>query len=123
MALQNISQSVYKGLCVKIGTREQVCFRRDIVDIAELLGKGNFVSLMDTGSCREGFRLNGSDEDKLMWVKDIRVIWNRSQWLVDNFHYYTMVLCDCSETPPGYVLLQIQLSHLNHPSLLSACEK
>ena len=123
MALQNVSQSVYKGLCVKIGTREQVCYRRDTVDIAELLVKENFVSLMDTGSCREGFRLNGSDEDKLMWVKDIRVIWNRSQWLVDNFNYYTIVLCDCSETPPGYVLLQIQLSHLNHPSLLSACEK
>ena len=121
MALQKISQSTYKGLCLKIGTQEQVCFRRDFVDIAELLStpKGINGTGIKTGSWREGFRLKGSDIDCINWEENARVIWNKFQWQVDSFHEYTVVLCDCSKSPPGYVLLQMILLH--HPFLLSAC--
>lgn len=37
MAVQNISESVYVEMCLKIGTPQQVASRRDMVDIMEML--------------------------------------------------------------------------------------
>ena len=37
MALQTLSESLYVGLCLKVGTSQQVTIRRDLVDIMELL--------------------------------------------------------------------------------------
>ena len=37
MTLKKISESVYVGLCLKIGTPQQVAIRRDVVDFTEFL--------------------------------------------------------------------------------------
>ena len=37
MALQTLSESVYVGLCLKIGTPQEVAIRRDVIDVKELL--------------------------------------------------------------------------------------
>lgn len=79
---QERSLSVYVGLCHKIGTPQQVAYRRDMVDIVGHLA--NRVTLreqgktMHNGSQRDGFRLSGSDFDMMHWADNIRVIWNFS---------------------------------------------
>lgn len=37
MTVQNMSESVYVGMCLKIGTPQQVASRRDIMDITDML--------------------------------------------------------------------------------------
>ena len=67
MALQTISESVYVGLCLKLGTPQQIAIRRDIVEINQVLEHkisrtDEFVK-MQSGSRREGFRMKDSDID------------------------------------------------------------
>lgn len=75
--------SLYAGLCHKIGTQQQVAYRRAMVDIAEKLVNGvthrNQSKSMQNGSQREGFRLTGSDFDMMHWEDNVRVIWDFSQ--------------------------------------------
>ena len=60
MAVQTLSESVYVGLCLKIGTPQQVAIRRDVEDIRELLEhkvtSTDYLVRMESGSRREGFR-------------------------------------------------------------------
>ena len=60
MALQTLSESVYVGMCLKIGTPQQVSNRREVTDIYELLlhkvAKTDQYNFMESGSKREGFR-------------------------------------------------------------------
>lgn len=37
MTIEKISESVYVGMCLRIGTTQQVASRRDIADIKEML--------------------------------------------------------------------------------------
>lgn len=37
MTVQNMSESVYVGMCLKVGTPQQVASRRDIMDITDML--------------------------------------------------------------------------------------
>lgn len=37
MTVQNMYESVYVGMCLKIGTPQQVASRRDIMDITDML--------------------------------------------------------------------------------------
>ena len=63
------------GLCLKIGTPQQVAIRRDVVDFAELLklkvAKTDEYVKMKSGSHREGFRLEGSDVDSMHWPNTV----------------------------------------------------
>ena len=83
MALQTISESVYVGLCLKIGTSQQVAIRRDVVDIRELLinkvRRTAETIKMESGSRREGFRFMDSDWDIMIWPNNHRVLWDFSQ--------------------------------------------
>lgn len=58
MAVQNISESLYVGMCLKIGTPQQVASRRDIRDIVEMLEYNEMLNkpftAMLSGSRREG---------------------------------------------------------------------
>ena len=113
MALQTISESVYVGLCLKIGTPQQVAIRRDVVDITELLEHkitrtDEFV-MMQSGSRREGFRFEDSDIDVMLWPKNHIVLWDFSQATLYNTHRYRLILCDSSESPPGFTLLWLPL--------------
>nr|XP_022344010.1 uncharacterized protein LOC111137061 [Crassostrea virginica]XP_022344011.1 uncharacterized protein LOC111137061 [Crassostrea virginica] len=124
MALQTISESVYVGLCLKIGTTQQVAIRRDVVDIKELLEhkvtRTDQVVIMQSGSQREGFRFEDSDVDIMHWPNNHRVLWDFSQATLYNTHIYKMILCDSSESPPGFTLLWLPLEEADS-DVLSSC--
>ena len=115
MALQTISESVYVGLCrdMGLGTPQQVTIRRDVVDIMELLHcikiRTGYTPKMLSGSHREGFRFKDSDVDHMFWPDNHRVIWDFSHAMLYNTHRYVLILCDTSESPPGFTLLWIPL--------------
>ncbi|XP_062585779.1 uncharacterized protein LOC134247420 [Saccostrea cucullata] len=84
--------------------------RRDLMDISELVDKqmtSDGLRQMVSGSRREGLRLKGSDIDYMYWSNDKRVIWEVSQSQYYNTHRQTLILCDCSESPPGFTLLYL----------------
>ncbi|XP_034333413.2 uncharacterized protein [Magallana gigas] len=124
MAVQNISESVYVGMCLKIGTPQQVTYRRDIVDIMEMLRNNqmlnNETTVVLSGSHREGFRLSGSDMDHMHWPNDHRVIWDFSQCQFYNTQEHALILCDSSESPPGFTLLWLPLE-ITNSRVASAC--
>lgn len=124
MAIQNISESVYVGMCLKIGTPQQVATRRDIVNIAEMFKNTKMLNVsttvMQSGSSREGFRLSGSDRDFMRWPSNYRVIWDLSQLQFYNTQEYTLILCDSSGSPPGFTLLWLPLERTKR-RVLSFC--
>ncbi|XP_022297498.2 uncharacterized protein LOC111107652 [Crassostrea virginica] len=124
MAVQTISESVYVGLCLKIGTPQHVAIRRDVIDILELLEhKVNSTAYhvtMVSGSQREGFRFKDSDYDFMVWLNDYRVLWDFSQSALYNTHSHALILCDTSESPPGFTLLWLPLEEASR-RVLSSC--
>ena len=102
MTLQKLSESVYVGLCLRVGTPQQVAIRRDVMDIAELLkhkeARTDDYLIMTSGSDREGFRLEGSDMDYMYWPNDHRVLWDFSQATMYNTQRHSLILCDSSES-------------------------
>ncbi|XP_078327782.1 uncharacterized protein LOC111107008 isoform X2 [Crassostrea virginica] len=117
MALHNISESVYVGLCrtYMIGKPQQVAIRRNLSDITELLKQKVALSKiclpvkMDSGSSRDGFRFRDSDVDIMYWPHDYKVLWDFSQATLYNTQRYKLILCDSSESPPGFTLLWLPL--------------
>ncbi|XP_078326447.1 uncharacterized protein LOC144622931 [Crassostrea virginica] len=125
MALQTISESLYVGLCLEVGTSQQVAIRRDVRDIKELLehkvtGTCYNVHRMLSGSRREGFRFVDSDCDFMFWPTDHPVLWDLSQARFYNTHRDKLILCDSSESPPGFTLLWLPLEEAIR-LVLSAC--
>nr|XP_034333433.1 uncharacterized protein LOC117691433 [Crassostrea gigas] len=124
MAVQNISESVYVGMCLKIGTPQQVASRRDIVDSREMLINNEMlnepITVILSGSRREGFRLSGSDSDYMCWPNNHRVIWDFSQCQFYITQEHALILCDSSESPPGFTLLWLPLERTSH-GVMSAC--
>ena len=117
MALHTISESVYVGLCrtYMIGTPQQVAIRRNLSDITELLRHkvailrtGQLVGML-SGSSREGFRFFDSDVDLMVWPHDYKVLWDFSQATLYNTQRYKLILCDSSESRPGFTLLWLPL--------------
>ncbi|XP_062611119.1 uncharacterized protein LOC134272967 [Saccostrea cucullata] len=109
-AIQHVSESVFVGLCHIVGTSQQIAMRRDVLDITEILSNhvnNDLNSIMTSGSHREGFRLKGSDIDTMYWHNIERVIWDLSQTRYYNRQRYTLILSDCSDSPPGFSLLQL----------------
>uniref|UniRef100_K1PK04 Uncharacterized protein C3orf59-like protein n=1 Tax=Magallana gigas TaxID=29159 RepID=K1PK04_MAGGI len=120
MALQKMSESVYVGMCHKIGTPQQVAARRDIVDIWELLKTQHDVARsMLSGSKREGFIFHDSDIDTMYWPTNLRVVWDFSQSEFYNIHRQVLILCDSSESPAGFTLLWLPLERAEQRELLS----
>ena len=126
MTLQRISEAVFVGLCNKIGTPQQVAIRRDIVDIKELLEHKiektdkNGVITMLSGSRREGFRFEDSDIDMMFWPNHYPVLWDFSQAQFYNTQIDTLILCNGTESPPGFTLLCLPLEGIAC-GLLSTC--
>nr|XP_022296462.1 uncharacterized protein LOC111106191 [Crassostrea virginica] len=124
MAVQTISESVYVGLCLKLGTSQQVAIRRNVVDIQELIThkvtSTDYYVKMVSGSRREGFRFKDSDFDFMYWSNYNQVLWDFSQSILYNTHRYTLILCDSSESPPGFTLLWLPLE-IAERDVLSSC--
>nr|XP_022308614.1 uncharacterized protein LOC111114553 isoform X2 [Crassostrea virginica] len=124
MTLKKLSESVYVGLCLKIGTPQQVAIRRDTVDVTELLEHevartDEYVS-MRSGSDREGFRLKESDFDTMYWLNNHWVLWDFSQVTMYNTQRHALILCDSSESPPGFTLLWLPME-IAANVVLAAC--
>ncbi|XP_062595251.1 uncharacterized protein LOC134256584, partial [Saccostrea cucullata] len=103
---------VYLLLCHKFGTSKIVEIRRDMLDIKEkidFLAHGRYYREIKRvgGSFREGFRLESSDLDVMYWNINHRVIWELFQSLFYTTHRQSLIICDCSDTPPGYTLLYL----------------
>nr|XP_022304029.1 uncharacterized protein LOC111111374 [Crassostrea virginica] len=121
---QHLCESVFVRLCQIVGTSVQVAIRRETRDIKEMVKRrvadNDDVILMQSGSMREGFRLEGSDLDYMYWSNNHRVIWNMSQ----SENYYTenktLILSDSSESPPGFTLLEL-LTPTTNRKVQSAC--
>ncbi|XP_061169012.1 uncharacterized protein LOC133178292 [Saccostrea echinata] len=109
--MQHMSELVFMVLCRKLGTSEQVTMRRDISDFREMMilfsESSKDFRIILSGSYKEGFRLDESDRDAMISLDQYRVIWNLSQ--NQDYNRYTLFLSDCSESPPGYTLLQLLL--------------
>ncbi|XP_062571994.1 uncharacterized protein LOC134233954, partial [Saccostrea cucullata] len=121
-AIQRISESVFVGLCHIVGTSQLVAMRRDVMDIREMVGNQakTIGSSMLSGSYREGFRLEGSDVDVMYWLNNHSVIWDLSQSQYYKTHRQTLILCDCSDSPPGFTLLYL-LSPSRDRQIHGAC--
>nr|XP_034303458.1 uncharacterized protein LOC117681752 [Crassostrea gigas] len=122
--IQNISESMFVGLCDKVGTSQQVVIRRETADIKEMVDRrvtrNNGTVRMMSGSRREGFRLKGSDVDNMYWPNNHRVIMDMSQSEYYNRANTTLILSDSSESPPGFTLLQL-LTPRTTRDIFSAC--
>ncbi|XP_062593383.1 uncharacterized protein LOC134254859 [Saccostrea cucullata] len=104
-----MSECVFEGLLGTVGTSSIVNMGRDIMDIIvkfyNQLNK-SYVCI-DGGSYREGFRMDVSDRDFMVWLKHQRVIWNLSEAQNYKSFKFTLILADCSDSPPGFSLLQL----------------
>ncbi|XP_034327869.2 uncharacterized protein [Magallana gigas] len=122
--LQHMSESVIVGLCEIVGTSQQVALRRETEDIWEMVRRQvisyDGLIKMISGSHREGFRLNGSDVDFMLWYNNYRVIMDMSQSEYYNTASTTLILSDSSESPPGFTLLQLLTPRINR-YVQSAC--
>lgn len=106
MDLQNISCSVYTGLCRKLGTQEQVASRRKIDELGEHFSSPSLDwTVMKSGSRREGFDFPGSDVDIMLCINFARVLWDIDHSKFYNKDHRTLILCDNSECSPGFTLL------------------
>lgn len=106
-----MSESVFVVLCDIVGTSQQVAIRREMEDITEMVETrvtpDDGIIEMVSGSMREGFRLEGSDLDYMIWPNNHRVIMDMSQSEYYNTANTTLILSDSSESPPGFTLLQL----------------
>lgn len=126
MAVENMSRSVYEAMCDEIGTPQLVKYLRDRREILELVWnkvvKIEQLKIMMSGSVREGFRYKhcASDVDQMIWQTNQRVIWDLFQSQFYDTYENGLILCDNSESRPGYTLLQLPVESAS-PEALSVC--
>ncbi|XP_061165222.1 uncharacterized protein LOC133174174 [Saccostrea echinata] len=121
--IQPLSESVYVGLCKILGIQHQVAMRRDVVDIWNIVQNRSRTNNNEERLCSrsfgEGFRLQGSDKDIMIWPNHL-VIWDLS-----HAHQYIInrcvpILADSSKSPPGFTLLWLPIP-VAHDIVLSSC--
>lgn len=72
--MQHMSESVFGGLCLIVGTSQQVAIKGETTDIEEMVLRElarrndftNNLYMMLSGSRKGGFRLEGSDTDVIL---------------------------------------------------------
>nr|XP_011428134.2 uncharacterized protein LOC105328813 [Crassostrea gigas] len=123
-AMKNMSRALYAGMCLKIGTAQQIGFRREIADTDELLtnqaDRSTAMKKVESGSHKEGFRLDESDIDFMILLTEHRVVWHSSQFHFSDMLDLALILCDSSGSPPGYTLLRLPFE-VASDVVLSAC--
>ncbi|XP_052683591.1 uncharacterized protein LOC128163940 [Crassostrea angulata] len=108
-----VSEALYVGLCDYIGTPTDVTVRREVTDMYEMINThvqidgGTCMRKMESGSYREGFRFNSSDLDTMFWNTNNKVITDLSQSSVNDLSKHSIILMEDTETPPGFVRLQL----------------
>lgn len=112
--MQHMSESAFHGLCLIVGTSQQVAIRRETADVEELLtiktkpiNRLYDMNIILSGSRREGFRFKGSDVDIMVWRNELRVITDVAQSKYYDPSKAGVLLSDISKSPPGFTLLQL----------------
>uniref|UniRef100_A0A8W8IFT7 Uncharacterized protein n=1 Tax=Magallana gigas TaxID=29159 RepID=A0A8W8IFT7_MAGGI len=112
-----VSEALYVGLCGYIGTPTEVTARREVVDMKEMIMKPVDIHKrcrrMESGSHREGFRFKSSDMDIMFWFTNHKVITDLSQSSVYDPSKHSIILMEDTDTPPGFVRLQLMTSPLD----------
>ncbi|XP_065930144.1 protein mab-21-like [Magallana gigas] len=112
-----VSEALYVGLCGYIGTPTEVTVRREVEDMAEMtqipVQVDNGFRIITSGSRREGFRFKSSDIDMMLWFTNHKVITELSQSSVYDLLTHSIILIEDTDTPPGFVRLQILTSLRN----------
>ena len=124
IGFQHLCESAFVGLCKIVGTSKHVAIRRETADIKEIMARrvadNDDLMRMESGSQREGFRLEGSDMDFMFWRNTHRVIRDTFQ-----SHYYyttkkTLIRSNSSQSLPGFTLLEL-LTPTTDRKIQSAC--
>ncbi|XP_062579068.1 uncharacterized protein LOC134240989 [Saccostrea cucullata] len=122
--LGKLSESVFMGLCHKVGCSQTVIMRREIVDFRDMMRTQVIHTREDikmiSGSTKEGFRLKESDLDVMFWPKDHYVVWDLDQAQNYDLSRKTLILCDSSDSLPGFALLEL-LTPTHRESVKNAC--
>ncbi|XP_048746114.2 uncharacterized protein LOC125658760 [Ostrea edulis] len=112
--IPRVSEVLYVGLCRDVGTPTEVTVRRDVWDMREMIKKpvqiyGGERSML-SGSHGEGFRFKSSDMDLMFWFCDHKLISDISQARLYDRTKHDIILMEDSDTPPGFVKLQLLTS-------------
>ncbi|XP_061165696.1 uncharacterized protein LOC133174612 [Saccostrea echinata] len=112
--IPRLSEILYIGLCRKIGTPTEVTIRRNVWDMLYILDQNRHTYKHEcigrsilSGSQREGFRFDTSDQDYMMWCCGWKVIKDISQSRAYNSSLCDIILMEDTNTPPGFVRLQL----------------
>lgn len=112
--LPRLSEVTYAGLCRKIGTPTEIWTRRAVMDMDDMINRPveryRKAGCRLIGSRREGFRFESSDHNYAFHVSDNIIIVDLSN--LDNINIFNLniVLMEHTETPPGYVKLNLLTS-------------
>ncbi|XP_061166078.1 uncharacterized protein LOC133175000 [Saccostrea echinata] len=121
MVINQIRSSDENNVMVSESRRRM---RRDSVDIRFMednQARPNYdISELISGSHREGFRLKESDIDTMGWPNNHRVIWELSQSQYYNTNRKILILCESSNSPPGFTLASL-LSPSMYRDIQRAC--
>ena len=119
-------ETVFAGLCQIVGASKPLKILRCFKDFEELvdgeIANNDGVIPMESGSRREGFRLEGSDIDIMFWLNNYRVIWDLIQFEDNNTATKNLILADCSMSQPGFTLLE-SLTLTTYSEFKPACVK
>ncbi|XP_062600259.1 uncharacterized protein LOC134261879 [Saccostrea cucullata] len=125
LGIQHLSESVFEGLCHILGSSEMVIMRREIMDFREMMINQVMRTreadrMMMSGSMKEGLRLEKSDVDTMFWPNDHIVILDLNKAQKYDLSRKTLILCDFSESPPGFGLLEL-LTPTHSECVKNAC--
>nr|XP_022288208.1 uncharacterized protein LOC111100529 [Crassostrea virginica]XP_022288209.1 uncharacterized protein LOC111100529 [Crassostrea virginica]XP_022288210.1 uncharacterized protein LOC111100529 [Crassostrea virginica]XP_022288211.1 uncharacterized protein LOC111100529 [Crassostrea virginica] len=109
--IPRLSESVYVGMCRYVGTPTEVRIRREVTDTDEVVKRPvrimRGLDRMKSGSRREGFRLQTSDVDWMVWPPDHKVIGDLSQISLYRIPQHTVILMECEDLTPGFARLKM----------------
>nr|XP_022288206.1 uncharacterized protein LOC111100526 [Crassostrea virginica] len=109
--IPRLSEAVYEGMCRYVGTPKEVRIRREVTDTEEVIERHVTImrglNRMESGSRREGFRLETSDSDWMLWPPDHKVICDLSQISLYRIPQHTVILMECEDLTPGFARLKM----------------
>nr|XP_022286728.1 uncharacterized protein LOC111099655 isoform X1 [Crassostrea virginica]XP_022286729.1 uncharacterized protein LOC111099655 isoform X1 [Crassostrea virginica] len=109
--IPRLSEAVYVGMCRYVGSPTELRIRREVADTVEVVMRPvcilSGLDRMKSGSHREGFRLQTSDFDYMLWLSDHKVICDLSQINLCRIPQHTVILMECEDLPPGFTRLKL----------------
>ena len=123
--IPRLSEAVYVGMCRYAGSPTEVRIRREVTDTDEAVKRPVYImrgfDRMMSGSRREGFRLETSDMDMMLWPPDHKVIRGLSQISLYRIPQHTVILMECEDLPPGFTRLKL-MTPSGDQNVKSSCD-